>query len=241
LSILRTIKRKVELKKSVYAVISGMLLITILSFIMAFNYSFTGSAGEQFLNLNATTGSANVVTTVVTFFRGFDTLGEISVLFLASTGIGLLLQQEGNIASSLKFESNFMLKVGSKLLFPLIVLFGVYIIVHGHLSPGGGFQGGVVIANAFLLLMLANSKFHLSHSIIAFVESSIGVLYVIVALMGLFTMDTFLGNFLPHSSNDIGLLFSAGIIPIVYIIVGIKVGSEMSAIVENILRREETK
>jgi multicomponent Na+:H+ antiporter subunit B len=237
LSIIRTIKREVELKKSVYAVISAMLLITLLSFITIVSYTFAGSAGEELLKLNASTGSANVVTTVVTFFRGFDTLGEISVLFLASTGIGFLLQQEHK-TSTFKFEPNFMLKVGSKLLFPVIVLFGLYVIVHGHLSPGGGFQGGVVIANAFLLLMLADAKFHLSHSIVAFAESSIGVAYVVVALIGLYVMDIFLGNFLPHSSNDIGLLFSAGIIPIIYIIVGVKVGSEMSAIVENILRRE---
>jgi multicomponent Na+:H+ antiporter subunit B len=111
--------------------------------------------------------------------------------------------------------------------------------VYGHLSPGGGFQGGVIIASGVLLLLISSNNFHMPHKLIAILETFAGISYVFIGLIGLLLLDTFLGNFLPHDISQMGMLFSGGIIPIIYIIVGIKVGSEMSFIVQNLLQRGE--
>ena len=195
------------------------------------------SAGDELLKLNATEGVANAVTTVVVYFRGFDTLGEIAVLFIASLGIGLMLHS--NTQCEIKAESNFMLKTASKILFPIIMLFGIYVMIYGHLSPGGGFQGGVIVASGVLLLLISDKNFEVPHTVIVALETFAGVSYVLIGLIGLLVLDKFLGNFLPNNISDMGLLFSGGIIPIIYIIVGIKVGSEMSMIVQNLINRDE--
>lgn len=57
--------------------------------------------------------------------------------------------------SNKAFEEDVIMKTVSKLLAPPIQLFGLYVIMHGHISPGGGFQGGVMIASSFILLTLA--------------------------------------------------------------------------------------
>ena len=219
--------------------LSAVFVVTILNILLQNTQSITQRAGEQLLNLNATDGVANAVTTVVVYFRGFDTLGEIAVLFLASLGIGLMLHS--NNRCTLKTESNFILQTASKLLFPIIMLFGVYIMVYGHLSPGGGFQGGVIIASGVLLLLISNKSFEVPHSLITIIETFAGVSYVLIGLIGLFVLDNFLGNFLPNDIANMGMLLSGGIIPIIYILVGLKVGSEMSMMVQNLVYREEEK
>ncbi len=215
--------------------LSGLLVLTILNILLQNMQNKIQTAGDALLKLNTTEGVANAVTTVVVYFRGFDTLGEIAVLFIASLGIGLMLHT--NTKCDIKAESNFMLQTASKLLFPIIMLFGVYVMVYGHLSPGGGFQGGVIIASAVLLLLISYKGFEVPHAVIVALETFSGVSYVLIGLIGLLVLDTFLGNFLPHDISDMGMLISGGIIPIIYIIVGIKVGSEMSMIVQNLIKR----
>ncbi len=216
--------------------LSGLLILTILNILLQNMPDNIKTAGDSLLKLNATDGVANAVTTVVVFFRGFDTLGEIAVLFIASLGIGLMLHS--NSKCNIKSESNFMLQTASKILFPVILLFGVYVMIYGHLSPGGGFQGGVIIASAVLLLLISHKEFEVPHSVIVALETFAGVSYVLIGLIGLLVLDIFLGNFLPHDMSQMGLLLSGGIIPIIYIIVGIKVGSEMSMIVQNLIKRD---
>ncbi|HHE65211.1 MAG TPA: hypothetical protein ENL09_04220 [Bacteroidetes bacterium] len=215
--------------------LSGLLVLTILNILLQNMPSNIQTAGDALLKLNATEGVANAVTTVVVFFRGFDTLGEIAVLFIASLGIGLMLHS--NSRCNIKAESNFMLQTASRLLFPIIMLFGTYVMIYGHLSPGGGFQGGVIIASGVLLLLISHKAFEVPHSVIVALETFAGVSYVLIGLIGLLVLDTFLGNFLPHDIAQMGMLLSGGIIPIIYIIVGIKVGSEMSMIVQNLIQR----
>lgn len=217
--------------------LSGLLILTILNILLQNMPNKLQTAGDALLKLNATEGVANAVTTVVVFFRGFDTLGEIAVLFIASLGIGLMLHS--NKTCTIKAESNFMLKTASTLLFPIIMLFGIYVMIYGHLSPGGGFQGGVIIASAVLLLLISHKGFEVPHSVIIALETFAGVSYVLIGLIGLLVLDVFLGNFLPHDISQMGMLISGGIIPFIYIIVGIKVGSEMSLIVQNLIKRSD--
>lgn len=181
-------------------------------------------------------GPANIVTAIVADYRSFDTLGEITVLFVSSLGVALLLATTDKKRLDLGFRPNFMLRVGSRALFGIILMTGVFITIHGHLTPGGGFPGGTMIASSILLLYLADDTFRTKVSGFKVLESIAGSLYVIIGLVGLFAFDAFLYNFLPN--GIIGTLFSSGIIPIVYILIGLKVGSEISGIIDNFLTEE---
>ena len=130
--------------------------------------------------------------------------------------------------------ASLILYTGCRFLFPLILLFGVYIFIHGHLTPGGGFQGGAIIASAFLLVYLGCRVRRISEVGSKTVESLSGLLFLAVGLIGL-TMGRhyFLYNFLPKGTlNEI---FSAGIIPILYIAIGFKVGSELTGIIDHLV------
>ncbi len=218
--------------------LSALLVLTILNILLQSSVEKIERAGDKMLGINAQEGVANAVTSVVVYFRGFDTLGEIAVLFIAALGIGLMVSSHESHERH-KEESNFILQTASKILFPFITLFGVYVMIYGHLSPGGGFQGGVIIASGVLLLLISYQNFEVPHALIVALETLAGISYVLIGLLGLWILDHFLGNFLPHDISQMGMLISGGIIPLIYIIVGVKVGSEMSMIVQNLIQRSD--
>ena len=184
-------------------------------------------------------GSANIVTAIVVGYRGFDTLGEVTVLFISSLGVALVLgSTKKQQRMDLKFKPNFMLRIGSKVLFGIILMTSLYIIFHGHLTPGGGFPGGAIIASAILLMYLADDKFRSNIKGFKILEGVAGSLFVVIGLLGLIVATYFLQNFLPVGT--VGNLLSAGIIPIIYVLIGLKVGSEISGIVDNFLTEEES-
>ncbi len=181
---------------------------------------------------------SNTVTSIVVNFRGFDTLGEVTVLFLAVTVLGSVLYKKRHEVGerSVLFNSSSIVTAGSKLLFPAIILLGAYVFIHGHLSPGGGFQGGVIIATGFLLMLLAYENFSVSHIALSIVESLAGITFAGVGLLGFMHGGTFLQNFLP--SGVMNNLFSGGVIPIIYIAVGFKVGAELTGVIYTVLHEK---
>lgn len=181
---------------------------------------------------NAETGSANIVTSIIANYRLLDTLGELTVLFIASSGLAFVLKGKKNI-KPFENESSFIIKTGVRILFPLLFLLGIYIILYGHLTPGGGFQGGAVIATAILLKFLAYRDYKLNHTGLFVLESFAGITFIVLGLIGLYTDGSFLTNFL--NTGTIGTLFSAGLVPIIYILIGIKVGAELSSIISNLI------
>ena len=229
-----SLKKDIRLHSLFVSLVVSVMTILLLSIFLNFSL-VSDSLGVQILSLNADeTATANAVTSVVTYFRGFDTLGEVTILFLSIFGIGLGLDGYKEKLNIFAFE-NQLIKIAVDILFPLIILFGFYIIIHGHLSPGGGFQGGVVIASGFLLMFLAkNDDFSLNHKIISIAEALSGAGFILLGLLGLLLADSFLGNFLPLGS--IGSLFSGGVIPLIYIFVGIKVAAEITALIEYFIR-----
>ncbi|MBU8920507.1 MAG: hypothetical protein KOO63_01485 [Bacteroidales bacterium] len=192
-------------------------------------------------------GVANIVTAIVVTYRGLDTLGEVSVLFLAAAGIGFLLgagklsgKSEGDSARDLdngkaRRKASEILETGSDIIVPAIAVFGVYIFVNGHLSPGGGFQGGAVIASAILLLFLTHPSYSLNHGVLKVTESLSGTAYVGLGLLGLVLASGFLdARFLP--AGEFGRILSAGAIPVIYSLIGLKVGAELVGILEQMRR-----
>ncbi|MBQ3078415.1 MAG: hypothetical protein IJC48_00265 [Clostridia bacterium] len=110
------------------------------------------------------TGAVNVISGIILNFRGFDTLGEAHVLFIAVCSVMILLHihptehgahlmaYEYDDASEEPHDDDILL-TGVRVLFPLIVMFGIYIILNGNLSPGGGFSGGAVIGAGLILYL----------------------------------------------------------------------------------------
>ncbi len=233
------IKKDISIETLVVSLLVSVMTIMLISLFLNFDV-VSASIGTEIIGINAdATGTANAVTSVVTYFRGFDTLGEVTILFLSIFGIGLGLEGYKDKLNIFAYE-NRLLKTAVDTLFPLIILFGFYVIIHGHLSPGGGFQGGVIIASAFLLMFLAkNDDFALNHKIMGLIEALSGASFILIGLLGLLIMNRFFDNFLPLGT--LGNLFSGGVIPLIYIFVGLKVSAEITALVEYFVRIKDVK
>ena len=105
------------------------------------------------------TGAVNVVAGVILDYRAFDTLGESHVLYTAATAVFILLlslkgsgepEQEKKI-----MQSDPLLKSTARIIVPLVIVYGIYVIFNGHLGPGGGFSGGAVIGGGLILYAIA--------------------------------------------------------------------------------------
>ncbi|MBR6259359.1 MAG: hypothetical protein IKR21_04030 [Oscillospiraceae bacterium] len=110
------------------------------------------------------TGSENAVTAMIFTYRGFDTLGESCVLFLAASAVMMLLYQPGNrgVTAKERLElkkfydleprsRNYLVTQMSKVLVPFIMLYGLYVLIGGENSPGGGFSAGAILSGGLIL------------------------------------------------------------------------------------------
>lgn len=104
------------------------------------------------------TGAVNAVTGMILDYRAFDTFGESCVLFIAAACVLILLREDQKDAEEKaladeKYEprSDAILQASAKVLFPSIMMFGIYILLNGHLSPGGGFSGGAIMGAGLIL------------------------------------------------------------------------------------------
>jgi multicomponent Na+:H+ antiporter subunit B len=181
------------------------------------------------------TGAANIVTAVVLGYRGIDTLGELSILFAAASSAGLILGRRHTTAGTLT-EGGFVLKHGGAMLFPLLLTIGFYVIFHGHLTPGGGFQGGVILAAAFFLPLLARPGARLHHGMLSTIEGFAGASFILVGLTALTQGRAFLQLLLIQDS--FGQLLSAGTLPLLYLAVGLKVGAELASLLSHLAQTE---
>jgi multicomponent Na+:H+ antiporter subunit B len=124
-----------------------------------------------------------------------------------------------------------IVKTITRLTVGLILLYGIYIVTHGHLSPGGGFAGGVIIALSFIHLMLAFGKDlalrKLSENLASLVESAGAIMFLTIGLLG-FAGGYFFLNFILKGKPF--NLFSAGIIPLCNIAICLKVGAGLFAV-----------
>ena len=122
-----------------------------------------------------------------------------------------------------------IVKTIAKFVIPPVILFGIYMVLHGHITPGGGFSGGVIIASAFVLLVLAFGKEIASRKLktsTASVLESVGALiFLSLAVIGMIAGGWFFVNFLPKGYPV--KIISAGFIPLANIGIGLKVAGGM--------------
>jgi len=164
-------------------------------------------------------------------YRGFDTLGEENILFAAVLGVTMLLRREasaktrsvGTVHENFKMSVTVRAAALPAILFTTV--FGFYIGLHGQLTPGGGFQAGVILATVPLLIYIAENtegfRRITSHSTVEVVDALGAASYAVIGLSPLFFGLPLLTNFLPLGTT--GDVFSAGTIGLISACVGVEV------------------
>jgi multicomponent Na+:H+ antiporter subunit B len=198
---------------------------------------------------------SNAVTGVTFDLRGFDTLGEELILFVAALGATVLLRAlrgERAIEEAAAAEerrgpatADALRALGAVLVGPMLVL-GLYIVVHGALTPGGGFQGGVILAGALLLVYAAGQVMALQRlrpvSLVEVADAAGAAAYILVAVAGLVFGAAAMDNVLPTGTT--GSLLSGGTVPVLSVAVGVEVTAAVTLILSEfvdqmLLRRGE--
>ncbi len=197
--------------------------------------AYRGPYGDVISGLAVYERHATDVVNAITYdYRGFDTLGEEFILFSAVVGVMLLLRPEknqppGQKSPALKDRATLSetVKVFATVMFGITVLFGIYIVTHGQLTPGGGFQGGVIIAAAPMLIYIAQDteafRRIVSHPLLELVEATGAAGYAVVGLVSLAIGAPFLTNILPLGQT--GDVFSSGSIAVISALVGLEVAA----------------
>ena len=188
------------------------------------------------------TGAVNIVTGMILDYRAFDTFGESNVLFIATCTVLILLrsdkkkekyQEEAEQRREQHYEpkDDSILQRVTFLLFPVIVIFGIYVILNGHLSPGGGFSGGAIIgaglilyANAFGFEKLNRFFTEKAYKWISFVALAF---YCLAKSYSFFTGANHLESGIPL--GQAGAILSSGLILPLNICVGLVVACTMYA------------
>lgn len=138
-----------------------------------------------------------------------------------------------------------IVKTISSIVFPLIMIFGLYVIAHGHLTPGGGFQGGAVVASGCAMILISYGSIWTMGKIkeknLSILESIGAVCFILLALLGLGFGAVFFNNFLvganslfgvvPATGSGLANINTGGVIPLMNFAVGLKVIAGLFAIV----------
>jgi multicomponent Na+:H+ antiporter subunit B len=162
--------------------------------------------------------TANVVGATVFDYRGFDTMGEEFILFASVVGVALLLRGVRDADTERPYdqvESDATRLLGL-LMVPATVVLGLWIVAFGYITPGGGFQGGVILAVGAVLLWAAGRyRGYRAASPEPLLDAGEGIGaggYVVLGLIGLASGGVFLHNL--FGPGHFGTLFSGGSIPL---------------------------
>lgn len=175
--------------------------------------------------------ATDVVNAINYDYRAFDTLGEEFILFTAVLGVAMLLRRDekatvqpaGKVADAPRLSAAVRLTTLPALL--VTVIFGLYIGLHGQLTPGGGFQAGVILATAPLLIYLSENteafRRITSHAAAEVIEAIGAGGYAVIGLAPLLMGLPLLTNILPLGIT--GDVFSSGTIALISATVGVEV------------------
>ena len=195
--------------------------------------------------------ATNVVAAVLFDYRALDTLGEEFILFAAAVAASLLLRaqwdekeapagtEEGARPDRRVPPVSDAVRAITLGLLGSTVLFGVYLVVHGQLSPGGGFQGGLAIATAWVLIYLADEvdtfRRLTPEPVLDTVEAAGAASFVLVGLAGLLFGGALLKNIVPLGRP--GALLSGGTILVLNVAVGVAVTAAFLSVFVIFLRQ----
>lgn len=175
-------------------------------------------------------GTANVVGSVTFDQRGFDTLGEEAIFFGSVLAVSVLLRTGDD--EEVRTEEGSLPPMQSTrwfgyLLLPLTLLVGLDIVAHGHVTPGGGFQGGIMLATALHLVYVAGRYRSLEQlrpmPLFENGEAAGVAAFAALGFAGMAVAGPYLANVVPFGS--FGQIVSAGTVPLLNIAVGLAVGS----------------
>ncbi|MCX4426578.1 MnhB domain-containing protein [Streptomyces mirabilis] len=183
--------------------------------------------GDRVVRASLARHTANTIASVNFDQRAFDTLGEMSILFASVLGTVVLLRQtrDEHRAEPEPEEVALPVRRYALVVLPVAVLTGLYVIAHGQLSPGGGFQGGVVVATALHLLYLGADYRALERirplGTYEAGDALAASAYLVLGLAGLLAGTAFLANFLPFGTFN--TLSSGGTVPLLNAAIGMEV------------------
>ena len=191
------------------------------------------------------TGAVNIVAGMILDYRAFDTLGESNVLFIAAVTVLILLRvttrPDGKpTTSQLEAEcddrmyepkNDLILQYQTNFLVPMILLFGIYGLMNGHIGPGGGFGGGAIMGAALILYLNAfgfkKTQRFFTYKTFTIVSVAALSFYACSKAYSFFTGANHLPSIITPGTP--GMLFSAGLIPYLNIAVGMVVCCTMYA------------
>jgi multicomponent Na+:H+ antiporter subunit B len=196
---------------------------------------YHGAYGLRVARVEPRARRATDLVTALNFdLRAFDTLGEEFILFASVSGVALLLrhlrEEDDETRASSAEDHSFAgasdaLRLVSLILIPLLVALGGYLALHGALTPGGGFQAGVVLAAGPLAILIAGRYLSMKRLApewaLEALDSSGAAAYALIGLGGLLFAGVYLKNFLPLGTP--AKLLSAGMMPVNSIAVGLEV------------------
>ncbi len=201
------------------------------------------------------TGAVNIVSGMILDYRAFDTFGESCVLFVATICVTIMLRIDGQNKEDDKEaekedktsfgiresafkkldsryyepENDSILKVSSLIVIPIILVFGIYVILNGHISPGGGFSGGAVLGAGFILYLSAfgfsATERFMNAKTVKIVTLVALLVYCIAKSYSFFTGANHIESGIPLGTP--GAILSSGLILVLNICVGMVVACTM--------------
>lgn len=186
-------------------------------------------------------------------YRALDTLGEEFIFLTAIVGLSLVLRrlpgevEEGQplpmVPGRSAPEPDELTAWITPAFVPALVVFGVYVLIHGHLTPGGGFQGGAIIGGALAMIYVAFGYPAFRHTVnqesTEAIESVAAVGYIAMGLVALASGATFLANILPLGKA--GALYSAGTIWVLNDLTGVEVSFGFLTMLAEFLRETQDR
>lgn len=184
------------------------------------------------------TGAINIVSGMILDYRAFDTLGESHVLFTATITVLILLKLDKKNAKTSEQndrlyepKNDAILQMAASFLVPIIIIFGIYVILNGHLGPGGGFSGGAIIGAGLVLYLNAfgfakTERFFTekTYKLVCFFSLSF---YCLAKSYSFYTGANHLHNAIPKGTP--GAILSSGLILPLNIAVGLIVACTIYA------------
>ena len=229
------LRRLVRLYRSLSILVAGLLMATLT--MVALDLPAFGDPEAPAVNQVSgryleqgveETGAVNAVAGMILDYRAFDTFGESTVLFAAAMSVVLLLRHPGRPTGREEPVDRLLSRMG-RLILPAVMLFGVYVVLNGHLSPGGGFSGGTVLGCGLILsaLILGRSRMEELLPPGRVTALTVGCLLAYGLMKGysFFTGANHLGFDIPKGTP--GAIFSGGFILPLNICVGIIVACTM--------------